>query len=539
MFMALDKPRVVSRVPNSQDAYDKIVAEIQSTGCFFSFEGGRVTAMRTPQGLSSLTANTYRAIASALQFAATTRPVGSYTAEEFDTTGQYVASYDAKLTPTTWRKTKRKYLSILAAKTAPINAPANIAPEVESSEGDIELFPDGRPRSVRLIDSLALSGTQQPLHSKTTISLAAIADRPPKTPGTDWSALMASMRTTAADEPYGGGRSIESLDDARIGGMSFEQVVRRFEDLARQPDVNKLSPVNGASLDPELQARQEQMTAEQSRLFTALAAILRQQPRTVALAVQKIKANSPAASVLVSALGSASTAQSEGALIGLASSKATGEGVRNRALAALGRTPRPEPAAVNAFQDILRRDPFNEQALLGIGSYSRRLRDAGKTSEANALGELLVGRLTAADARSDRLTALRAIINSGYIGALPQLKAALGDADDDVRSAAVRALQAMHAAEIDSLIADRLLADPSGDVRVSALGAARVRQPTDTLTDAVENAATHAADPHVRYRAVELLLQWIPRRTGLRVVLEQIAKNDSESRIRERAQSAF
>jgi hypothetical protein len=83
--------------------------------------------------------------------------------------------------------------------------------------------------------------------------------------------------------------------------------------------------------------------------------------------------------------------------------------------------------------------------------------------------------------------------------------------------------------------------DGSSGVRISALSAAKIREPTDVLAQAVENAATTASDPHVRFRAVEVLTAFKARRPtpNLRGALERIAKSDTEARIRDLAQSAL
>ncbi len=53
------------------------------------------------------------------------------------------------------------------------------------------------------------------------------------------------------------------------------------------------------------------------------------------------------------------------------------------------------------------------------------------------------------------------------------------------------------------------------------------------------SSATAATDAHVRYRAVELMTQWLPRRPDFRVTLEHVAESDEEERIRERARAAL
>jgi len=481
----------------------------------------------------------YREIGSSLQFARSLRPADRYTAEEYDTTGQYVAEYTLDRDQNLWHKRKSRYIAILAAKTAPLNAPGQVAPEIDDSDGGVRLFPDGRLQSVDFRNTVALSGAQQPIRSTTAVALHAGPTQPAKQPAPDWAALMSAMPRTGADEPWGGGAPIESLDSARMKGMTFNKAVAELERLAKEKDGVVLSSVNGSPLDADAKAKREQQTQSESRVFIALAAIFREQPRTIPLAIQKIRAKSPAASLLVSALSSASSPEAQSALVELANAKTTEPALRTQVLAALARTPRPDRKSIDAMKALLKDDPFSEEGLLSLGTFSRRLRDAGSIDQANELGALLVNRLKAARFLSDRLTALRAITNSGYAPALPEVVPYLTDGEPAVRAAAVVALQSMNDPKVDDIIAQRMQSDSASDVRISALGAAKVREPTDVLAHAVEDAAVKAADPHVRYRAVELLAMWLSSRPDVRSTLEQVAKNDLELRIRDRAQGAL
>jgi len=539
LYVALADAKIVSRVPRSQADLDRVATELQSTGCFFTLSGGRVTEMRAPRGFSAIAANTYREIGASLQFARPTALADRYTAEEYDTTGQYVAEYTFDRDQSVWHKRKVRYIAILAAKTAPQNAPGHVVPQIDGSEGTVRLFANGRPQSINLRNTVALNGAQQPIHATTSLTLQAGPAQPAKQPGPDWGALMAAMPRTGADEPWGGGAAIESLDSARIKGMTFEKAVAELERMAKERGGVVLSSVNGAPLDPDEQAKRERQTEGESGVFIALAAILREQPQTIPLAIKRIQAKSPAATTLISALSSASTPATQSALVELANAKTTDPATRTQVLAALSRTPRPDAKSIDAMKALLKTDPFNEQGLLSLGTYSRRLRDAGSVDEANELGALLVERLKAAKFVSDRLTALRAITNSGYAPALPYVTPFLTHGEPVVRSVAVRALQSMHDPKVDGIIAERLASDAASDVRISALGAAKVREPTDVLAHAVENAATSAEDPHVRYRAVELLASWVASRPDVRPTLERVAKNDLEVRIRDRAQGAL
>jgi hypothetical protein len=539
LYVAIADPKIVSRVPGSQPALDKVAAQLGGTGCFFTVSGGRVANMHAPRGLSTMAANVYREIGSELQFARTTSATDRYTSDEFDTTGHYVAAYSLDHEQNVWHKRKERYVAILAAKDAPVNAPARVAPHVDDSQADVRLFPDGRIQSVDSKNVVTLSGAQQPIHSVTSMSLKAGPAEPARRPTPDWDALMSGMPRTAADEPYGGEATVESLDQARIKGMTFEKAVAALERIASEQGGAVLSSVNGAPLDADEKAKRERTTDDESRAFIALSAIFREQPQTIAAAIKKVRDKSPASPLLIAALSAASTPAAQAALVDLSNSKMTDAAMRAQILTALSRTPRPDQRSIDAMKALLKADPFSEDGLLSLGTFSRRLRDAGNTSQAEELGALLVERLKAARLQTDRLTVLRAITNSGYAPALPHVIPYLSDREAVVRAVAVRALQAIRDSKVDELIAERLLTDSASDVRISALSAAKVRQPTDILAGAVQNAAANAEDPHVRYRAVELLATWIDTRPDVRPTLEQIAQNDVELRIRDRAQSAL
>src|SRR5260221_9323700 len=209
---------------------------MRSSGWFVSLSGGRVTEMRAARGVSAIAGNMYREIGSSLQFARSLRPADRYTAEEYDTTGQYVAEYTLDRDQNLWHKRKSRYIAILAAKTAPLNAPGQVAPEIDDSDGGVRLFPDGRLQSVDFRNTVALSGAQQPIRSTTAVALHAGPTQPAKQPAPDWAALMSAMPRTGADEPWGGGAPIESLDSARMKGMTFNKAVAELERLAKEKD---------------------------------------------------------------------------------------------------------------------------------------------------------------------------------------------------------------------------------------------------------------------------------------------------------------
>ena len=501
--------------------------------------GGRVSEMYFARGMSVTAANLYREVATALQVSRSVGNADRYTSEEYDTTGKYVAEYTADADRRVLHRHKQRYFAILAAKTARANAPGQVVPRILASDEDIRVDDDGHPMSVHATEEVEIQGAQAPVTGKTALSLEAAAAQVGAAQPSNLDDSLSRMHRLAADEPYGGAEPVESLDRARIGSVSYEQAVSGLEKIARAQEGEQPSGVSGVAMDADERAAREQVTAETSRLFTALAAIFRERSDTIPRAVHAIKSKSPASGFLIEALSSSSSPAAQSALVDLINAKTDDPLLHNRAAFALSRTPRPDPRSVNALRGMLAADPFSEQALLGLGTYSRRLRDAGDGEQAAAIGSLLIERLAAAKSTSSLLTVLRAITNSGFVPALDKVIPFMGDSREEVRVAAVRAPQSMLDGRVDPILADKLNSDASTDVKSSALSAARVRGPSDVLVAAVETQAEQAQDPHVRYRAVELLVAWTSKRSDIRPTLRATADCDSEGRIRELARTAL
>lgn len=343
----------------------------------------------------------------------------------------------------------------------------------------------------------------------------------------------ASEKRCYGSSAYSTAGSIESLDRARIGGLTFDQAVAGLERVEREHPTAD----NATGLGAEERAEQEKVLGERSRFFVALAAIFREQPKTIALAMNKIRAKSPVTPLLVEGLASSSSPVAQSALVDLMNAKGTDPELRNRTILALSRTPRPSDTSIQAFESILKADPFNDQALLGLGTYSRRLRDDGNMTESAAIGDLLLSRLARAGTKTALISVLQAITNSGYDPALPAVVPFMSDEREPVRAAAVRSVQSMRGREVDAVLADHLRDEPSTLVQASALMAAKVREPSEVLTPAVEAVAGAASDAHVRYRAVEVLRSWSARRPDVQATLERVARLDPEARIRALAQA--
>ena len=534
LYLTIDDAKIVSRAPGSQPSFDKVANEVRSTGCFFDLVDGRVRDMRVSPELSGISANIYREIGADLQFAGGSG--AAYESTEYDTTGRYVAEYKSQADALHWKKEKLRYLALVSAKPAPSSGPSNIVPNVESSSGDLELSASGRLLAVRTQNQVLVSGAQVPVRSSTSLSLDSGTQQVvPSDAALDWNALLSKTTPVAADAPYGGEASVEALDDARIRGQNFQNLFSRLRKNQTASGASSPGgpPTAGAALP------QSPALAAGAQDFIALAALFRRKPEAIDLALHEIHADTTGSDILVDALGSASSPPAEQALIGLLDDQKLEPKLKTRALRALTRVQRPTEGAIGALKARLTSSPFDESALWGLGTYSRRLRDAGNQEQASALGDLLLDKLKGAKSESELVAALGALTNSGYAKALGAVRPIVRDKREPVRVAAVRALQSMQDPTVDGILASSMKSDSSSDVRISAMDAAQVREPTDEVADALGTIAVSASDARVRFRAVELMLQWLRRRPGLKSTLEIVASKDPEPKVRDRAKSAL
>ena len=543
VYVSIPDASIVSRIPSGQPGLDQAAADIRGTGMFFTLSRGKLGELHLPKSQSVFASTSYRAVAAALQFAHATHGETRYTTEEFDTTGRAAVEYVADGSGSSWKKEKLRYLAVLGAAQASGANSVPLLPEV-ASEAKVNLSAGGRPLSVELHERLLIKGAQAPMRSEVILSLASGPEAPAPSPAPDWTAKLASTRAVAPDQPLGVAAPVEQLDAARIGSLDFDQIVSGLEqsaiekstrkavhERARQAGDDSVSEEEEAALNAELR--------QDSQLFLALGALFRRDKTAIVRAVAKIHAKSPAAPALMDALSSAGSEPAQEALAKLTEAPDLGAELQSRAAVALSRTPTPSPASVRSLKALLRGDPFDIRGLYGLGTFARRLRDEGKTAESDALGEFLVAKLGQAKNPTDKVTALRSIANSGYAKALARILPYLSDDSEKMRSAAVRALQSMRDPRVDGLLAARLHDDGSNVVRLSALDAVQLREPSPVLTDAVVAAGTQATDTHLRFRAVEVMIRWLPQQPTLRATLEVVAKNDAEPKIRNRAQAAL
>jgi hypothetical protein len=518
-------PRVVSKVAAEQPQLEQALRELASP-VMITLKSGMVTEQRFAPGMKPSAVGTYRTLAAALQLAPPTGQSQRWQARERDTTGEYLAEYrrEAGLV----HKQKLRYLSLLVPAADRERLPAELLPQVVSSSVDLRISDDGhRPLVVELKEELALRQLQTPMSATNRVSLQWISE---EAGGRENEQQPEHMVVLRPDEVYSDGALSGMLDEARTGGMSFEAISAELDTLSGQASPE---PASDSGDGP----RREQARRLQ-HLIIALAATFRQQPQTIEHALAKIRAGAPNRDSLLDALAASGSDQSQLALIELLDSPHGDREQRHAAAFALSRTPKPGTAAIRALTAQLDDEFVGTQALYGLGTFCRLLRETGGVEASQQLGQLLMRRLAAADGEQAITRSLRAISNSGFAPALGLVKPLLDDAREAVRADALEAIRLMDSLEVDGLIATRLASDVSAKVQMAALSAIKARKPTAALAQAL-SAATRATDTHVRYRSTELAAAWLERRPELRRRLERVSRHDGEEKIRNLAAAAL
>jgi len=511
-------------------------------GWVVELRDGLVDAIRLPNQASAAVAGIERTLAAALQFAPPpTASASEWTATEHDATGQYWTTYRALPQAGRFSKHKLRYDRVLfgvsgvkpGVKLAP--GAQGEPPEIASSSAEIELS-DGQLRSSHSEEQLRAGLTATtPVSSRTSLVLTLIAaDR--SSPRSELArAESIRLRATA---PYAPHAPPLKLDAAKAAGWTFDRAVAELEALerTREPPRAQRPGAGPETQTPEDTARAQRMAAA----FNALSAIFRLEPDKIARAASLIRKDGAAAHAVMDALGSATTGESQAALLDMAADPQLPGTLRQGAAGSLIRSEHPGEAVVTGLIGLLDDPLLAEYASYGLGTFARKLREAGDAGRSQQISELLIQRLASVREPQHKTIALRGIANSAYAGAIEPVRRYLTDEDPLLRAAAIDALRLMSSPEVDGLIADRMTGDQRPVVRNAALDAARLRPVSEPLLAAVREVSSKAPDAQGRMQAVQLLARWLPEHTAaVRPALELAARSDTEPKVRDEARRAL
>jgi hypothetical protein len=503
-----------------------------------AIEGGRVVDTWFAPGTPPVAIGLYRTVLAAMQLSeAGDRRADAWSAEEYDSSGRYHASYRRTSADVVVR-TKDRYVDLLTTGRAPTH-PEKLLPKIETSNATITLVA-GTLVQVQLREVMAsqFEGNTA-IQFQNELTVAALPSPAPRFAGFDERGFASSALHLLPQHPLPRDSNAQSnFDVLRTQGWKFDDLLKELEILSETPLVPSetgVQPGESEQVDPKSSAGSA--VQERTRAFAAFVSFLRSQPDTVPIIEARIRAGTPAGRTLVDGLAAAESGDAQQALVRLMQDKDVEKSVRMRAATGLARVDHPEPTGVRAMFGMLDDPVVADQAVLGIGSMGRRLREQRdlQLEIANTLRKVL----QAAATLPKRLEALRAISNSGNEQLLADVRPFLAASEATVRARAVESMRHMQAVEVEGTLVDVLRGDPAADVQVAVLQACQTRGYSTALSVGVAQALAHSEYEDVRQRAITLARAWQEREPSLRAALQRAARDDKDPEIRAAAAAAL
>jgi hypothetical protein len=504
--------------------------------CVFVLREGKIESERFAPNLSPVVVSLERSLAAELQLPTAPANASEWTAQELDSTGRYRARYTLDRSSNTITKVKLGFDRLLTSgKLANVDQ-SKLLPKFENSLVTLT-SKDGTLSSVVGKERLTTDVLGAPLTSESTFSLTQVPGH-----GNEHklarAAVFAATEDVTPDHAYGSTPKRGSFDNLRADARTFDEIVADL--LASTDDANQtFASKNGVAVSDAEQAVRKAALAKRTGTFTALVVSLRQNPENVAKAEALVLAGSKASPKLLDGLGSAGTPGAQDALARLIQDERLPSELRGMGATAFMLTEQPTLHTSQVLESLISDPLLHDFGIFGTGTASRYLREQGNPARADELAQNLVTLLRNADEPARRIAVLRGIANSAYDGALDAVRPYLVAEQIEVRSAAIDALRLMKTEAVDGLLATRIVEDKSANVRLAAVKVLGRRNASATLRRAVARVAAKEPDETVRVSLVELLARWLPTDHELRTTLEQMARGDAASRVRDLANSAL
>ena len=211
--------------------------------------------------------------------------------------------------------------------------------------------------------------------------------------------------------------------------------------------------------------------------------------------------------------------------------------LRLRAAGSLIRTERASEEAVTLLLGLRQQADFETHAYYGLGTIARKLKDLGQDARADRIVDAFIEDLRKKPGECLTVSLLRGIANSANARAFDSVEPYLKSESAALRGAAVDAVRLMSGARVDSVI-ESMLDDTTDNVRLVAVEALRLRQPSPGLIAAARRVAQNDKSSSVRQRAVVVLAQWAPDHPEAAQTLRTVSTDDPNVRVREDAAKA-
>lgn len=475
-------------------------------------DNGGLLAIHFLRDVSPDDQNLLQMIATELQLTQPPSHRSSWTAQERDGAGEYVALYTI---PQSGSIVKRK-LKYTHTDGAAGSATDALHISIDESNEVFSLDPKSAIRAVDGTSRIHMTfspGANGQLMAVTEIHIS-------------------NLRSTQAPDLIG------SLARAEARVVTSPIVTHRPDpEMMRAAADDRL--IEGYSTDAILSAAFSKDSTD-SALSDRLGALFRRRPEAAQDAIGLLYKDG-AQKRITNALGVAGTLDSVSALATLARNQSAPDNLRVDALIAFVQMQHPSAEAMRVPADLL--DDLNPSvrsaARLMTGTLARAGR-AQHSGEANAMDASLIALYRDAHETKDACELLGALGNSAGPTAIPVVEEALHDSRTAVRAAAARALRLAPGSDIDELLASVITDDRDPKVRSDAIFATQFRRPMpSTLAEALVKAATNDGTDYVRSNAVALLRENPVALPDIPETLSRVAESDKNPGIRRQATDAL
>lgn len=453
---------------------------------FFSLdESGLIVSTQVAPSTSSLAEGLVRALVSYTQFdrrAVTTTPL---LGTELDASGRHSVRYEAAADG---RRVKHKleYLEVLGVVG---KMPAGAATlEIVQSDQTFE-HAGGDLMALRVDEHLVMRSTELPaFHTWTKLEMTFEAVRASPLPAAELLARVEGAPRRPVFQRSAAEQDLERMRRQRGVDTSLPSVMSELDALSR-----------GVESDENQRKRID--------LFARARDAMAAKPEAVEQALERLRKSESNAHVWIAALGSAGTREAQAALRTLYHEEHFTPNLQREILQGLSFVQEAAPETVETLWSLVDHPLMGVQAKLGLGTAANRLR-ASAPERADAIVAQLEERLATETEAAQRINYLRALGNAGSPDSLAVLAQELANPSAAARAQAMRSLRLMPEGRADEILAARMLVEQESSVRATAVRAARNRQPSAAIGEALFVLMQNEKDPNARQEVYKTLSAW-------------------------------
>ncbi len=477
----------------------------------YSADGG-LRAIHFFRDVSPSDCNLLQMIATELQLVHSNPESPSWTAQERDSAGEYLAVY-VMPQPDRILKRKLKYLYIDGMAGVAANS---VRVAIDESSMTFSMAPNG---VVQAVDGTSRMRIELP--SGQADQLATVTE-----------IHIGNRRSVQAPELIGSlARSLPNVISSAIVTHKPDPA-----EVQAQADNRLLEGHTTELLLAEALAKQ---TAD-TDLSARLAALFRRRPEAASAAVALLAKNGPQQRV-TNALADAGSSTALAALATIARNSSFDQSLRVDAIIAFVQMQHPSLEAMRIPAGLMADSnaAIQSAARMMSGTMARVGRPE-YPADADAIDASLLALYRGARDTGEKVDVLRALGNSAGPSVVPVIVEALGDSHASVRAAAARALRLAPGSDVDRPLANVMTSDSDPAVRADAIFAARFRRPLPApLVDALLHDAISDSTDYVRSDAVAVLRQNPEASPDIAETLGRIADRDTSPGIRRQASEAL